>query len=206
MWITGKSPRANQHGHTLVEMLIVCVIFIVVLSVSLPRGMKTTPRQQLDNAARQLVDDLEQARTRAIATKRRVRVRFDADQRFYTAFVDVSDARTGAIEETEAEARESHLGFNASLEGIPGLRLPRKIEFGVGNASTGPLGGELAGSIGLSENQVEFDSRGMVFPLGAGGTIYVAHEENPDLVAAVTISGMGAFRAWHFRDGEWARR
>jgi prepilin-type N-terminal cleavage/methylation domain-containing protein len=194
---------ASKHGFSLVEMVIVILLIGLVASLALPRGIKTTPRQQVDRATRQLVRDLEQARMRAIAAKRRVRVRFDASKSFYTAFLDVTASRSGEFEETAEEARASRLVFRGSSSGIPGIRLPKQVRYGYGAASTGPLGSSTSEAIELLDGRIEFDSRGMAVPLGSGGTIYLLHAEDHSTVAAVTISGSGAFRAWRYRDGQW---
>ena len=51
----------------------------------------------------------------------------------------------------------------------------------------------------------EFDTRGMLTPLGTTGVIYLVHEDDPDALAAVTLSGGGAFRYWRFRNGQWVK-
>lgn len=194
---------ATKQGFSLVEMVIVILLIGLVASLALPRSIKTTPRQQVDRATRQLVRDLELARMRAIAAKRRVRVMFDAPSRFYTAFMDLTPSRAAQFSESSEEARASRLVFRGSQEGVPVIRLPNDVEFGVGAAGLSPLGESVTAPIELEEGRVEFDSRGMVVPLGGGGTLYLTHAEDPSAVAAVTISGTGAFRAWRYRNGEW---
>ena len=190
-------------GFSLVEMLVVILLIGVVASLALPRGIKKTPRQQVDGATRQLVRDLELARMRAIASKRRLRVTFDAPGRFYTAFLDLTAARAGQFSESSEEARASRLLFRGSHDGVPVIRLPKDVEFGFGAAGLSPLGKSVTGPIELEENRIEFDSRGMVVPLGGGGTLYLTHADDRTAVTAVTISGTGGFRAWRYRNGEW---
>jgi type II secretion system protein H len=197
----------NRRGFTLIEIVVVMIILVVVATIALPRAIRSTPNQQVDRAARSLVRDLEQARTRALAAKRQVRVRFYDAGNFYTAFMDVSGQRLGTVSETVEEVREGGLVVRGSLAGIPGVELPRKIEFGAGGASSGPLGISAAESIALGYNGestwVEFGARGLVDPAGYGGVIYLVHQDDPSAVAAVTISGASALRLWRYRGGTW---
>ena len=195
----------NRRGYTLVEMIVVMVMLAVVVAVAVPRGLKTSPQLQVDMAARGLTRDLEKVRMRAIAAKRRVQVSFVAGASFYTAYMDISPGRTGLIESTAEEVHESRLVTRGSFDGVPGVQLPKGVIFGFGDAAAGPLGGPASDPVTLEGDRVEFDSRGMVVPAGSGGVIFLTHEDDPSAVAAVSVSGAGAFRAWRHRSGEWSQ-
>lgn len=187
------------------ELVVVALLLGVVATIAIPRALKTTPRQELTRAARQLSRDLELVRTQAVAAKRTVRVRFWVDEGFYTAFMDVTDTRDGTINEDEDEVRGSRLITRGKYAGLPGVELPDRIEFGSGSAGTGPLGGGSGDPIPFTDDKVEFNTRGMVLPLGTQGTLFLVHEKDPTVVAAVTVSGAGAFEMWHYRNGGWER-
>lgn len=189
----------------MLELIVVALLIGVVAAMALPRALHRSPRHELTTAAKQLTRDLEQARTRALSAKRLVRVRFDAWENFYTAFMDTTEARSGAIFEQAAEVHEARIVAHGSRSGLPGVELPGQVKFGAGDASVGPLGGATSDPVLLDNDYVQFNSRGMVTPLGSDGVIFLTHEADPSLVAAVTISGAGAFQTWHYRNGHWER-
>lgn len=196
---------SGRRGYTLVEVLIVMLLLAVALSFTMPRALKPTPRMQVTLAARSLTRDLEQVRMRAIAAKRNVRLRFDGADDFYTAFMDLTPARLGALGETAEEVRASGLLTRDAKGGIPGVRLSEGVRFGTGSAASGPQGQPASAPIVLENSRVEFDSRGLVTPVGTGGVIYLTHDQDPSVVVAVTISGASAFATWIYRGGEWSR-
>lgn len=193
-------------GFTLIELVAVMALLGAVAAIAIPRALKTSPYQEVDHAARRLVGDLEQVRTRAMAAKRRVRVAFDATGRRYMAYMDVSASRDGNITETAAEAEAAHLlASGTGPGGAPAVKLPKDVKYGKGSATTGPLGNGITDPIALSGDEVEFDARGMVTPLGGGGVVYLTYSGETKAVAAVTISGAGAFEVWRYRNGRWER-
>ncbi len=197
----------SKRGFTVIEMVVVVLLIGVVAAIAIPRALKSTPLQQVDRAARQLTRDLELVRMRAIAAKRIVRVQFDEADGFYTAFMDTTATRDGTIMGTVTEVRKSGLVVRGSNAGIPGAELPNRITFGCGNASAGPLSFS-CGSNAVNINgtdRAEFNTRGMLTPLGTTGVIYLVHEDDPDAVAAVTLSGGGAFSYWRYRNGQWVK-
>ena len=187
----------------MLEMVIVLLMMGMIVSVAVPRAMKSSPKQEVDRAARQLARDFEGARMRAMATKRIVRMSFYENKSFYCAFMDMTSNRSGTISETLDEARNSRLVAHGSYGGIPGVILAGQVEFGQGTASTGPYGNSASDAITFDNDHVEFNTRGMVTPIGGGGVIFLTHLTDPDAVAAVTVSGSGAFRSWRYRGGEW---
>ncbi len=195
-----------KRGFTIFEVVIVLVLFGVMAAVAVPRAFRVSPRQEVRQAARQMARDLEQARLRAIAAKRIVRVSFDQSKGFYAAFMDVSADRSASVSETAEEARAARFLARGSTAGIPGAELPKHVRFGFGSATQGPLDYPAGDPIILSDDRVEFDTRGMVRPVSgvrSGGAIVLTHENDPAATSAVTISGSGAFRAWDYRDGNW---
>ncbi|MEE9132078.1 MAG: type II secretion system protein [Gemmatimonadota bacterium] len=196
----------DRRGFTMIEMVIVVLIMGAMAAVAVPRAMRTTPQQEVHGAARQIMRDLESARMRAIATKRVVRLSFDQANEFYAAFLDVTAEHSGDISETVQEARASRFLARGSNGGIPGAELATHVKFGSGQATTGPLGGSISDAIAFQNDRCEFDARGMVRPVAGvrtGGAIFVTHERDASVVAAVTVSGSGAFRTWDYRDGKW---
>ncbi len=195
----------GDRGMTIIELVVVMLMFAMVATVALPRAVKSSPRQQVDLAARALMRDLEQMRMRALSAKRVVRVRFDKSKDFYTAFMDVTPDRQGTLGETDQEVEASRLLIRGSSGGVGGVPLPKGVRFGSGAASVGPSGLAIVDPVSLTNDRVDFDARGMVTPAGAGGAVLITHDDDPTAVAAVTISGASAFRTWRLQGGQWVR-
>ncbi len=201
-----NSRHRNRQGFTLIEMIIVMLLAGVMAAVTVPRAMRTTPTQEVHKMARQIMRDLESARMRAIASKRVVRVTFYESKSFYAAYQDVTSGRSGIISETEGEARASRFMPRGNMGKIPGADLEKRVDFGFGKATSGPLGSSSGDAVQFKNDYVEFDVRGMVRPVDGvrtGGAIFVTHELDPSVVSAVTVTGSGAFRTWDYRDGKW---
>jgi len=196
----------NNKGFSLIEIVVVALLMGIVATVAIPRAMRTTPQRQVYHAARDLAADLEQVRTRAVASKRALRVRFVPGQRFYTAFVDTTSDYSGVFAENEAEVRASRLMIRGSKGDLPGVLLPEQLALSSGAASVGPLGMPTGGvAISSGTTYIDFNARGLAVPLGTMGAIYVANVEDPTAVAAVTISGAGSFQTWRWIEGKWVR-
>jgi len=195
----------GRRGFTLLEVVVVTLLIGVVASFAIPRALKTSPQQEVLRAARALTRGLELVRTQAMASKRQVRVTFDAANGFYTAYMDVTGGRTGDIAGTSEEVHATRILSRGSHGGIPGVELSDRVRFSTGEAGQGPLGDPAEDPVQLTDDRVEFNSRGMVTPLGTNGVIFLSHKEDPSVVAAVTISGAGSFQAWRYRNGSWER-
>ncbi|MGH9258793.1 MAG: pilus assembly FimT family protein, partial [Acidimicrobiales bacterium] len=73
----------KTRGFTIIELVVVLAVMAIAMAVALPR-FRLTPSHKVRSAANQLVRDLELARTRALGTKRKVRVQFDIASGSYT--------------------------------------------------------------------------------------------------------------------------
>lgn len=194
-----------KSGFTLIELIVAMLLLAIVALVALPQALKPSPSREVEVAARTLTRDLAQLRMRAIAAKRMVRVRFREADRFYSAFMDITPDRSGAIAETESEVRESGLQVNGSGGGIPGVNLPSGVRYGAGSVGEGPAGAAITDAIDLPDDMIEFSSRGLVLPPSTGGAVYLTHRDDPDVVAVVTISGASAVQTWRYIAGAWVK-
>jgi prepilin-type N-terminal cleavage/methylation domain-containing protein len=184
--------RPLRRGFTLIEMLVVVTVMGLMMAIIIPR-MRTSPGQYVSIAARQVVRDLESTRARALTARRATRVCFNPSVTGdYAGFLD--DDNNGTIAETAAEV--------TALESFPARTLGDGVIFGKGNA-TGIPGDTLSLAVTLSDDDVDFDSRGIPAPFGAGGVVYLTHPDDPNFVAAIQIQAAGSFRLWYWRGGGW---
>jgi prepilin-type N-terminal cleavage/methylation domain-containing protein len=178
-------------GFTLIEMVFVIAMVGILMMILVPR-MRVSPTRKVRLTAQQLMRDMEVGRTRALATKKGALIVFDVSGSTYTGFLD--DNRDGVFGQTVAESR--------ALNARGRVTLPSAIQFGRGSAPSIPADSG-AGAITFVGNQVEFSARGVTVPFGTRGVIYLVHRNDPNAVAAVSVSGAGSFETWSFVGGEW---
>ncbi|NIM49406.1 MAG: prepilin-type N-terminal cleavage/methylation domain-containing protein [Gemmatimonadales bacterium] len=180
-----------RKGFTLIEMLIVVTLLSILLAVAIP-FMRVSPTRKVALAAQQLTRDIELARTRALSTKKAVRLTFDESEKVYKGYVD----HDGDGEFTESEAEMQALGTFRWRE------LPAGIGFGRGSVGAVP-GDSGSGAVTFADSRVEFNGRGVTTPFGTRGVVYFVHRDQDDAVAAVSVTGSGSVKSWVFRGGEW---
>jgi prepilin-type N-terminal cleavage/methylation domain-containing protein len=182
----------SRKGFSLVELLIVVTLVGIMAAIAAPR-LRVSPRTQVRLAARQLAQDLEFTRTRALGARSTARLAFVTPHRGYVSYLDFD--RDGVFVQSAEEID--------SLGGFRGRVFETGINFG--RAGTVPdlpaLPG--AGAITLPGERIEFDSRGLSLPFGAKGVIYLTHTDDPTAVAAVSITGAAGIRSWVYRGGSW---
>ncbi|RPJ85285.1 MAG: prepilin-type N-terminal cleavage/methylation domain-containing protein [Acidobacteria bacterium] len=66
----------SDPGFSLVELLMVMAIAIILMAIALPT-LGTSDRTRVDNAAREVQQELQSARLRAVGNNRRLEVRFN---------------------------------------------------------------------------------------------------------------------------------
>lgn len=179
----------KNRGFTIIELVVVLAVMAIAMAIALPR-FRLTPSHKVRSAANQLVRDLELARTRALGTKRKVRIQFDAAGGTYTAYLD--DDGNGTISESAAE--RSAYGSLASRT------LEPDVLFGRGS-TTGLPGDPGSGAVTFSGAEVDFGTNGVTVPFGTSGNIYLVSRDDAKVVAAVSVTGAGSFKVWRYAGG-----
>jgi type II secretory pathway pseudopilin PulG len=187
----GARSRSRRAGASLVEMLVVIVLIGICLKIAVPR-VRVSQASRVKAAADQLARDLEIVRSRALATRSLTRVVVNTVAGTYVGYLD--DNRDGVLAQTAVET--------AALEAYHSRTIDSDVRFGRGGAPDLP-GYAGAGSITLPNSRVDFDTRGLTTPLGTKGVIYLWSATDPSAIAAVTVSGAAAIRAWVYHGGSW---
>ncbi len=144
-------------------------------------------------AGLQLVQDIDYARTRALAARSLARVKFEnTGTPAYAGFLDTDG------DSTIAESAEE----SQNLRGYGRRELPARIQYGRGSVPAIPDDPSNA-PITFANNRVEFNSRGIVQPMGTSGVVYLKHANKPEVVVAVQVSAAGNVRLWTFKEGAW---
>ncbi len=171
--------------------MLVVVMIGMMTAFALPRLRRTETAKGRDAAAL-LARDLEAVRTRALSTRARARVVFVPGGSQYLAYLD--ENRDGVIAQDATEA--------AAVQVFRARQLEPGIEFGRGAAPPVP-GTNGTGAITLPGSQVDFDARGLTFPLGTAGVVYLVSTRDTTAVAAVVVTGAAAMRTWTYLGGTW---
>ena len=184
------SGRRGRRGFSLIELLTVITVMGIMMTIALPY-MRVSPQTKVRSAGRDLVRYLEVIRTRALSAKKGVRLTFNLADASYTAYLD--DNRDGTFDQTVAESQAVGIGTRS---------LRSRTLFGMGNASELP-NYPGSGPVTFANDRVEFNTRGVTTPFGLRGVVYIVYVDDPNAVAAVSISGSASFKVWVYRDGVW---
>lgn len=176
----------------MIELMIVVVITGLMVGISASR-FRISEYTEAQLAGQQLVQDIDYARTRALASRSLARVKFDnSSTPNYAGFLDTDGDST--IAETAAETKNLH-GFGKRP-------LPVRVVYGRGSVPAIPGDGS-SSPITFASNRVEFNSRGIVQPMGTSGIIYLKHTKKPEVVVAVQVVASGSVRLWTYSGGAW---
>ncbi len=182
----------ERRGFTMVELLTVFTVVGIMMTIVVPR-MRVSEATEVNLAGMQLAQDIDLARTRALSTRNMARVQFtNTSTPSYSGYLDDNgdSTITGSVSEALA------------LRGWRTRALPDRILFGLGSAPRVP-GDAGNGVITWANSRAEFDSRGLVKPAGASGTVYLRHANKPAEVAAIVVSASGNVRLWTYHEGVW---
>ena len=180
-----------RRGFTMIEVVTVMTIVALMMAIVAPR-FRISEAMEVQLAARQLAQDLDFARARALATRASVRVSFESNPAAYAGYLDDND--DGTISESDDE--------RIALRGFGHRELSDRLEYARGSVPE-VSGVASGGAISFSDSRVDFDSRGLVTPMGASGAVYIRHKAKPEHVAAVAVTAAGNVRIWTWHEGQW---
>ncbi len=180
----------GRRGFTLIELLTVITMVGIMATIALPY-FRVSPARRVRADARDIIRNLEVARTRALASKKNIRISFDVGEGDYTAYLDYDG--DGSYNEDARESQES---------GVTPRTLGPSVQFGRGSAPALPQYPG-TGAVTFTDDRVEFNNRGMTLPFGIRGAIYLTYVSDPTAVAAISISGSASLKIWEYRGGAW---
>jgi type II secretion system protein H len=181
--------RTRRQGFTLMELVIVLAIIAVVSAVMVPR-MRPNPESQLDQWSRHLAQDLDRARSRALAANAMTRAAISDTA--WTLYLD--DNRDSVFAESVAE--RDALGPFAERRFKDGVQLGR----GSAPALPSDLGPALPAG---ATARLTFGPRGTTEPFGAASVIYLTSVHRTTSVRAIEINAAASVRVWKWQDGSW---
>jgi prepilin-type N-terminal cleavage/methylation domain-containing protein len=181
----------QRRGFTFFELLTVMAMIGILVAIAYPR-LRQNQTQAVQSAAVQMTRDLEAIRTRALGSRRLIRVIFDQPGNRYYWATDVNG--------------DSLFTASDSTLAAPGMVGTRALGNGVAYGRSGM--GDLplfpgAGDISLDSARIIFDDRGLTFPARKQGAVYLRAASGASINAAVSVSGAGSFRAWAVSGSTW---
>jgi prepilin-type N-terminal cleavage/methylation domain-containing protein len=173
---------SRRRAFTILELLVVLAIIGITLGVFIPRFV-VSPRSAVETAGMQLIQDLDVARIRALATRSATRVRFTSGSPTYASYLDHDADQLFAYSNEEM----------AALHGSGERALPKGVAFGRGSLPvlTGDSD-QLAGG-----GFIEFSPSG----LSASRVAYLRAEDDGNAGIAVQVHPSGGMRLWRHREG-----
>jgi prepilin-type N-terminal cleavage/methylation domain-containing protein len=187
-----RTPARARLGFTMIELLMVVTITGLMVAISASR-FRISEFTEVKLAGEQMAQDVDHARTRALSARSVSRVKFtNSTTPSYAGFLDTDG--DSVIVESDAERQFLH--------GSGKRELPKRVIYGRGSAPAIP-DDAAGGAITFADSRVEFNSRGVVKPLGTSGVIYMRHTVKPENVVAVQITAAGNVRLWTYQGGTW---
>ncbi|MBC8089369.1 MAG: prepilin-type N-terminal cleavage/methylation domain-containing protein [Phycisphaerae bacterium] len=187
-----SATPSSRAGFTLIELLMVVTITGLMVAIVAPK-FRITEVLEVQLAGQQLQQDIDFVRTRALAARSLARVTFDnSSLPAYSGYLDTDADST--IAETALESQELH-GFGRR-------ELPPRVAFGRASVPALPTD-PTSSAITFAGTKVDFNSRGIVQPMGQGGVVYLKHTVKTGVVVAVEVTPAGNVRMWTYKNGSW---
>jgi len=147
--------RHRSAGFTLIEVLVVLILFGIIALLGFPALQNMIARSRLEGTARQIAILAQQSRFEAIKNSTRVSVRVDIPNRMVTAFREADPAGTIGVKDAG----------DIAVGGEGGVPLPRLIEFVAPVAE--PIIRGFEPTTPTTDAWATFESDGSVFRQGA---------------------------------------
>lgn len=194
-----RGGAVRRPGFTLVELLVV-VMMVGVLARLTAIKLRPSLRSTVEEAGMQLVQDVDLARTRALAAGTMVRITFATPQRRYDGWLDHDRDGSFALTPEEQEA----------LQATRTRTLPTGVTYGLGAAPAIP--GDPART-SVPGTQLTFSGMGMsVNPAPVAGAIptaapvkvvYLRSVRDARAVVAVAVFPSGGIKLWRYQGTAW---
>jgi len=173
---------SRRPAFSILELLVVLAIIGITLGVFIPRFV-VSPRSAVETAGMQLIQDLDVARIRALATRSATRVRFTSGSPTYASYLDHDADQLFAYSNEEM----------AALHGSGERELPKGVVFGRGSLPVLTGDSDLLARVGF----IEFSPSG----LSASRVAYLRAEDDGNAGIAVQVHPSGGMRLWRHREG-----
>ena len=178
----------RRQGTSLIELLIVITLIGILTGIAAPR-LRSSTRAAVEQSARLLAQDLDLARTRAYAS--RARVRMVITDTTWQVYLDQNRDSIFAESGTEATAY-GPLNFRV---------LDERQNFSRGVAAR--LLADTASAPSSGPQRIQFGTRGITEPFGSSAFVYLTHDADNTSVYAVEVTPASNVRVWRWLDGTW---
>ncbi len=164
----------KQKGFSLIELMVVISIIGILLAIAIPGFIKMAPRMRLKSAARDVVSDIQLAKTLALRDRKQYIIEFSSNG--YKVKTD------GVVKKT----------INLSdYEGVA---------FGSGHGKTSEDSGDgdIGNGVTFAGNKITFYANSTIDPVGG---IYLKNPDNTTF-AVLCLSSAGGVKTLKNMDGE----
>ena len=182
-----KAHRHRQAGFTLLELIMVLVIFSILAAIALPGYLSWLPNYRLKSAARDLYSNMQKAKMEDIKENKDWAIVFDSANNCYYICSDKG-----------ADNSWSATGDNSITTTTNLLNYKNGIGYGRGSATVAAGAGFNGDDITYNSNVVVFNPRGT----GSAGYVYIDHQTHTTTFAVGTVSS-GSVRLLKWRGNKW---
>jgi Tfp pilus assembly protein FimT len=96
----------NRRGFTLTEVVVILTILVIMTAISVPSYLSWLPKNKIQTSARQIYDDMNLAKIRAVKDNRITCIQFYPLTNTYTVFFDV-DGVAGFLSGTDVPIKRN---------------------------------------------------------------------------------------------------
>ena len=179
-----------RRGTTMIELVVVMALFAILSTMAVIR-MRPSPKLQVEQNARLLAQDLDQARTRAYSS--RVLTRMVLRDSTWNLYIDQN------ADSVLAENAVERTAFG----GVATRALESQVRFGRGAIVPIPTDSIGATWLPASVARITFSPRGTTEPFGSSTVIYLRHQGDATAVAAIEVTPSANVRVWRRVQGIW---